>query len=433
MPAYLLLTILGVVAALLLRRVEPAVVASSFGLVLVLGLRRNGPLELAGEVRLHDEQALEGQLVHGDIVIDRPNDIALEVILSGNRVLPAVDPAPDEYDPDSDSPPVLAWQVPAGPSPLVLPFTVRADRWGRHGLGDIRVRARVPGGLLVWEGDIGSGPAVRVLPSAERLHRLLDPAMSRAASGQHPARAVGDGSEFAEIRPYQPGDRLRNLNWRATARQGEPHVNRQHPERAGDVVILIDTFADGYSENSAVGHEAMARMARGAWALAQVHLAAQDRVGFLAYGRVSSSLIPASGGRARYQLLDTLLAVGGAVASNTASTMAVSDRAIPINALVIGLTPLYDSRAVITFQTLRSRGRAVAVVVVDLDDLLGEPLDEFEEMARRMWKLGVGNRVRQLESVGISTVLWPGQSSMSEVIRSLGSRQRRTKRHVGRQ
>ena len=45
------------------------------------------------------------------------------------------------------------------------------------------------------------------------------------------ARAKGDGIEFADIRPFVPGDRVRRINWRASARRPGLWVNESHPER----------------------------------------------------------------------------------------------------------------------------------------------------------------------------------------------------------
>ena len=50
--------------------------------------------------------------------------------------------------------------------------------------------------------------------------------------------------EFADLRPFMFGDRVRRINWRASARRGELWVNEQHPERNVDVVLFVDSFAE---------------------------------------------------------------------------------------------------------------------------------------------------------------------------------------------
>jgi len=55
----------------------------------------------------------------------------------------------------------------------------------------------------------------------------------------------GRGMEFAEIREYVPGDDVRDIDWNATARRGQPYVKRQVEERELTVMLLVDLSASG--------------------------------------------------------------------------------------------------------------------------------------------------------------------------------------------
>ena len=61
-------------------------------------------------------------------------------------------------------------------------------------------------------------------------------------SGERATRTgrVDDPSRFAGVRPYAPGDPVRRLHWRATARLGQPVVKRFDPARERDVVVVLD-------------------------------------------------------------------------------------------------------------------------------------------------------------------------------------------------
>lgn len=53
----------------------------------------------------------------------------------------------------------------------------------------------------------------------------------------------GRGMEFDEVRPYVPGDDVRDIDWNVTARTGEPHVKRYVEERELTVMLLVDVSA----------------------------------------------------------------------------------------------------------------------------------------------------------------------------------------------
>lgn len=68
------------------------------------------------------------------------------------------------------------------------------------------------------------------------------PSRSLTLGGQHsPFR--GQGLEFDSVRKYVPGDDIRNIDWRVTARTGSPHLKIFHEERQRDVVLCIDMNA----------------------------------------------------------------------------------------------------------------------------------------------------------------------------------------------
>jgi uncharacterized protein (DUF58 family) len=55
---------------------------------------------------------------------------------------------------------------------------------------------------------------------------------------------VEDRTRYAGVRPYQPGDAIRSVHWRATARLGEPVVRRYEPGRHREIVVALDVQTD---------------------------------------------------------------------------------------------------------------------------------------------------------------------------------------------
>lgn len=286
-----------------------------------------------------------------------------------------------------------------GGAQLRLPL--EAVRWGRHGLGRVRVRARRPGGLLVHDAELALPGVVRVLPGATRLDALLHPAHPLAASGVHPTRRRGPGTDFADLRPYRPGDRLRDVSWAASSRSDEPWVIVHHPERTAAVVLVPDGFTE-----VGVPPAALDRAARVVWSIARHHLAAGDRVGLVAAGPAPLWLPPAAGRRARWLVLDALLRSdpAGPVARRRSAGGARADDAVPPDAVVVGVSALQSDAFVATLAHHRRRGRPTAVVEVALDDLLPPAADEVERAARRLWGLDTEGRRSRLADLGIRVV-----------------------------
>ena len=70
------------------------------------------------------------------------------------------------------------------------------------------------------------------LPKSKRI--------SRPQSGSHHSKFRGRGMEFSEVRVYQPGDDVRSIDWRVTARRQTPHTKLFHEERERPLLILCD-------------------------------------------------------------------------------------------------------------------------------------------------------------------------------------------------
>src|SRR4249920_1083496 len=61
---------------------------------------------------------------------------------------------------------------------------------------------------------------------------------SRAAT--HASRLRGRGVDYAESRGYQPGDDIRQMDWRVTARTGRPHTKMFEEERERSVLLVLN-------------------------------------------------------------------------------------------------------------------------------------------------------------------------------------------------
>ncbi len=59
-------------------------------------------------------------------------------------------------------------------------------------------------------------------------------------NGQHKSRAISRGMEFEDVRPYQPGDDIRSIDWRVTARTQVTHSKRYTEEKEKPIITAVD-------------------------------------------------------------------------------------------------------------------------------------------------------------------------------------------------
>jgi uncharacterized protein (DUF58 family) len=415
--AYATLTVLGLFGAVLSGRAELAAVAAPFALLLLGGIVMAETPTVVAKLVLDADRVIEGDVVSGSLTVTTtPAAGAVEVLVVTQGAV-AVE------EPDHGR---LAWSGSSTALAAPLPLRIRPETWGLATVGPVWVRVHGPLGLVRWEGRVSGAVTVRVLPGPAFTRALLRAAEPRALAGSHLARIRGDGLEFAEVRPYAPGDRLRAVNWSVSARRDGIWVNQRHPERSADLVLIVDTFADdrdGYAV-------ALVRAVRAAWVLATAHLAAHDRVGLVTFGGYPAWIAPGGGERALLAFCDRLLATRAAWTEAQRSVRYLPAVAIPSGALVVGVTPLHDSRMVVALADLRRRGLDVAAVEVDVGDELAAmaPDSPTSAAALRLWRLELERRRRALAAVGIPVVPWPASDEPAMVMERLA---RVRRQHAG--
>jgi uncharacterized protein (DUF58 family) len=145
-----------------------------------------------------------------------------------------------------------------------------------------------------------------VMPSVRDLPRIpIHPRQTRAQPGVIPARVGGPGISFFGVREYQPGDPLRWVNWRASARHDQSlFTNEFEQERAANVSIVLDARQQS---NLIIGKDSLFEYAvLAAASLAQVFLNDGNRVGLVHYGGYISWTFPGYGKVQRERILRAL-------------------------------------------------------------------------------------------------------------------------------
>ena len=400
LEGYAILAAVGLVAALALRRPELAIVAAPFAIVLAIGLQVAREPRFDVQFTVADERTVEGAGVDSELVVRAESAVdRLELLLDLPK---GVEVAEDD---------AVAIRLRAGEE-RTIPIRLECSRWGVYDVGMVEARARDPLRLVVWEQRYQRICQLKTYPHSETLARVLDAAETQAFTGSAVARVKSDGIEYADIRDYVPGDRLRSINWRASARRSGLVVNERHPERNTDVVLFVDSFADLRNENRSTLDDAV----RAAATLASRYLERRDRVGLVAFGGVLRWLRPGLGPSQRFRLIETLLETGVAPTYIWRDVDVIPARILPPKALVIALTPLVDPRFVRMLQNLRARGFDLVVVEIDPVELVEAGRNELERLAYRLWLLEREVLRSRLERLGVGIARWGDRVALESAL-----------------
>lgn len=291
-----------------------------------------------------------------------------------------------------------AVQAAVAGQPAQARWVVQPHAWGRRRL--CTVTARCTDGISQVTLTLRPG-VIEVFPHPPPTRASLLPADLLRRIGEHTASSPGAGIEFFGIRGYQPGDRLRDLNWAVTSRLGQPHVNQRAALRAADLVIMIDAFSDV----GPPGDTTLDVAVRGAAGLATAYLRTGDRVGVVVLGGVLKWLPPSPGNRQFFRIVE--MAFGVRFPSEATPDLdRVPRTALPPRSLVVLFSPLLDRRALSAVADLRQRG--VSLVIVDV--LQHEPPAEsrlpMSQLAVRLWRLDRAALRGSLAALGVPVLSW---------------------------
>ena len=87
---------------------------------------------------------------------------------------------------------------------------------------------------------LGASELIALRPRCNALCLPMHRPAASALAGAYRSRFRGRGVDFVESRNYQPGDDIRNMDWRVTARTGKPHTKIFQEERERPVLIVLD-------------------------------------------------------------------------------------------------------------------------------------------------------------------------------------------------
>jgi uncharacterized protein (DUF58 family) len=385
---------------------ELVVLAAPFAVLPVVGLLTAKPARVDVAATLERERAIEEEEVEVAVELTAERGVPrLDVLLELPKFLTLT---------GGDDPVALRLREGAVVSRRVR---VRCDRWGAYVLGRVFARAHGPLGFVTWEWQVDERRPLKVYPTEEGVRALLRPLETQVFSGNHVARQRGEGIEFADLRQFVAGDRIRYVNWRASARRAELWVNQQHPERNADVVLFLDTF----TEASHDGRSTLDLALRASSSLVARYLRQKDRVGFVTFGGMLNWLLPSTGTAQMYRIVDSLLDTRIVLNYAWRDIEILPRGTLPPQAIVLALTPLLDDRAVTALLDLRARGFDLVVVEISPEPFLAPPSDDVQRVARRLWRLRREALRARFERAGVPVAKWEDEGGLAVALEEVTS------------
>lgn len=295
-----------------------------------------------------------------------------------------------------------------------LPLSVLTVRTGPQDLAEVDALGIGPGAASASEPAEPASRAVLVLPATRPLDDVPLPPRLRGLTGAHESRRPGEGGSLRDVHPFTPGDRLRRIDWRVTARRApdlhELYVRREHAQAEAVVMIVVDSRDDvgpdpatwrGSEPPDAADATSLDVARQSAASVAEAFLGRGDRVGLDDLAAMRRPL-PAGGGRRQLDRIRQALAVTAPVGEPARRVRAPQ---LPSGALVVVFSTFLDDDAAAVAASWRRAGHRVVAVDV-LPRVRTSELSDRQRIALRIVTLSREDRLAALADADVEVVQW---------------------------
>ncbi len=298
-------------------------------------------------------------------------------------------------------------------------------RWGRHLLGEDNVALTSAWAGYRWGPARMVGNQLQVLPVRAEFDSRAEAPQPLGLVGAHRSRRPGDGTEFASIRPFHSGDRLRRIHWRVSLRTDTLHVVSTRGEEDSAVLLVVDALADhGRSGGIDGAASSLDVTARATAALAEHHVRRGDRVSLRVVGSGGETVRYGAGGRHLQLILGRLAAMRVGQPHDLRGDQL--QLGVTAGTVVIVLSPMLSEAMATLTATLVRRGLPVLVVdtlPTEVTPAVVEGTDPL--VAGLAWRMRLLERrevLARLAALGCPVVAWRGPGTLDDVLRRLARR-----------
>lgn len=178
-------------------------------------------------------------------------------------------------------------------------YNLKPNQRGEYTFGALNVFANSPLGLVSRRFIFNKDKMLPSFPSFIHLpkYELIALKNEFLLGGIKKIRRIGHTMEFEQIKDYELGDDIRNINWKATGKRGRLMVNQYQEERSQRIYMLIDkgrTMKMPFDGLSLLDYAINASMA-----LSHIVLKKNDHAGVMTFARKIENLLPADAKRAQ--------------------------------------------------------------------------------------------------------------------------------------
>jgi uncharacterized protein (DUF58 family) len=296
-------------------------------------------------------------------------------------------------------------------------YTFQAER-GNFKWETLSVEVADPLGAIETALEVPAAEAVQVPPELKRIrpfplrtHRTLPSAGSIAA------RRGGSGTNFWGIREYHPGDPLRRLDWRLTARHPRQFFTKEFEQEAlADIGLIVD--ARGRTNVRRDDDCLFEHSARAAASLAESFLRQGNRVSLLIWGEPMISVFPGYGKVQLNRILRALAQTSTVSDGSLDDLQFVPTQMFSSHSLIVVLSPLAPNDWHL-FPRLRGYGYQVLLICPDPFDYAqaGLPTDQITRMASRFARLERQLEISRVTRLWIPVVDWRVSQPLSPLVR----------------
>lgn len=300
---------------------------------------------------------------------------------------------------------------------ITLSYSFTAQR-GTYAWDSISLVLSDPLGLIETALALPASALAQIRPHIQKFRAIpFRPHSTLHAPGSIPARLGGSGTDFFGVREYQPGDSLRSLDWRQTARRPNRLFTKEfEQEEIAEVGLILDSRQ---RTELRTGELSLFESSVGAAAsLAEMFLHQGHRLSLMVYGRGISNVSPGYGKMQLHRVMNCLSRVNVSPEASAAAINYLPIRMFPSHSLIIVISPLAPTDKSL-FLRLRAMGYQVILISPDPLDLALPAMarDRLDHLAARASQIERYLQLREIAQLQVSVINWPIRDALYPLVR----------------